>query len=54
MRGVDWVGYRGTEGLGALTVYVPTYVDCDLTCTTPSCSEVEQLEKGQCWSRLIG
>lgn len=43
------VGWRGNEGLGALTVYNDPEVDCDVKCDSLSCKEVPQLEKGVCW-----
>lgn len=43
------MGYRGTEGLGILTVYVNPFLDCDVKCDGLACKEVPQLEVGVCW-----
>ncbi|KAH8731115.1 hypothetical protein GQ44DRAFT_736222 [Phaeosphaeriaceae sp. PMI808] len=42
-------GYRGTDELGAVTVYVSSDADCDTPCVSMSCREVEQLKRGLCW-----
>jgi hypothetical protein len=41
--------FRGTEGLGSITVYVDPSVDCDTKCDDWSCKEVEQLGEDVCW-----
>jgi hypothetical protein len=47
-------GYRGSEGLGTLTVYVDTGVDCDAKCGDLSCKEVKQVDTGMCWKSGSG
>lgn len=41
--------WRGTEGLGQVSVYVDPAVDCDVKCDGLSCKEVDQLDVGACW-----
>lgn len=41
--------YRGTEGLGKVTVYVSPSVDCNTPCDSLSCKEVAQLDDGVCY-----
>lgn len=43
-------GYRGTSGLGEITVYQNPDVDCGTPCETPGCKEVEQVKADTCWA----
>jgi hypothetical protein len=42
-------GWRGSEGLGQVTVYVDPAVDCSAKCDGLSCKEVQQLDVGVCF-----
>lgn len=41
--------WRGSKGLGSMTVYADVGADCDVPCEDLSCREVEQLEGDVCW-----
>jgi hypothetical protein len=45
----DGEGYRGNDGLGAVTVYNFLGAACDVECEDASCKEVEQLEENVCF-----
>ncbi|KAL5116733.1 hypothetical protein ACEQ8H_005345 [Pleosporales sp. CAS-2024a] len=42
-------GWRGSQGLGQVTVYVDPGIDCNATCEGPLCNEVQQLSVGMCF-----